>query len=247
MSFGTRLKKRREELGLKQAELGQMLGITGSAIGNYENDISSPKAEILYQVFDVLKCDANYLFQDEMKKLEVEDFSVNEKNMVKKYRTLDKYGKEMVLGVLKFEFKRCREQEKNEITAPLSVDIIYLQEPIQTASAGFGQLADDETSETIAVIRNQYTSKADYIMRVSGDSMEPKFFDGQEVLVREQPAVEPGEIGIFIIGGERFIKTYRGDYLESANPNYPNVKFDEYSKCIGKVLGVLESDWIVEE
>ena len=32
MSFGSRLKEKREELGLKQGELGKMLGVTGSAI-----------------------------------------------------------------------------------------------------------------------------------------------------------------------------------------------------------------------
>lgn len=67
MSFGSRLRDRREELGLKQSDLGRLLGITGSAIGNYENGFSSPRADILYRVFDVLQCDANYLFQDEMK------------------------------------------------------------------------------------------------------------------------------------------------------------------------------------
>lgn len=66
MSFGSRLKERREALKLKQSDLGAMLGVTGSAIGNYENGVSSPKADILYRVFDVLQCDANYLFQDEM-------------------------------------------------------------------------------------------------------------------------------------------------------------------------------------
>lgn len=83
-------------------------------------------------------------------------------------------------------------------------------------------------------------------MKVCGDSMEPIFFDGQEVLVHEQQTIELGEIGIFIIGGEQFIKTYRGDHLESANPNYPNVQFDEYSKCIGKVLGLLKNEWIAD-
>lgn len=68
MSFGSRLKQRRKDLGLKQSELGKLLGVTGSAIGNYENDFSSPKADILYKAFDILHCDANFLFQDEMKK-----------------------------------------------------------------------------------------------------------------------------------------------------------------------------------
>lgn len=67
MSFGTRLREKREELGMKQSELGKLLGVTGSAIGNYENGVSSPKADILYRVFDVLHCDANYLFQDEIR------------------------------------------------------------------------------------------------------------------------------------------------------------------------------------
>lgn len=66
MSFGSRLKERREALHLNQAELGRILSITGAAIGNYEKGISFPKADILYRVFDALKCDANYLFQDEM-------------------------------------------------------------------------------------------------------------------------------------------------------------------------------------
>lgn len=56
MSFGSRLRARREELGLKQSELGELLGVSGSAIGNYENGVSSPKADVLYQVFDVLIC-----------------------------------------------------------------------------------------------------------------------------------------------------------------------------------------------
>lgn len=67
MSFGSRLKQRRKDMGLKQSELGKLLGVTGSAIGNYENDFSSPKADILYKAFDVLHCDANFLFQDEIK------------------------------------------------------------------------------------------------------------------------------------------------------------------------------------
>ena len=77
--------------------------------------------------------------------------------------------------------------------------------------------------------------------------MEPKFYDGQEVLVKEQPTVEPGEIGIFLINGERFIKVYRGDHVESLNPQYSDRQFEEYSKCLGKVLGVLKDEWIVSE
>lgn len=94
MSFGSRLRERREALGLKQSELGKLLGITGSAIGNYENGVSSPKADVLYRVFDVLKCDANYLFQDEMS--EPED-SAWERHLIDSFRQLNEEGQEKVI------------------------------------------------------------------------------------------------------------------------------------------------------
>lgn len=96
MSFGSRLRERREELKLKQSELGKMLGVTGSAIGNYENGVSSPKADILYRVFDVLKCDANYLFQDEM---ESKNSAMPEKDiaLIKLFHNLNEEGQEKLL------------------------------------------------------------------------------------------------------------------------------------------------------
>ena len=65
MSFQTRFKEQREAIGMSRAELARRLGVTTAAIGNYETGVSTPKADILFNVFDALQCDANYLFQDE--------------------------------------------------------------------------------------------------------------------------------------------------------------------------------------
>ena len=54
MSFSMRLKQARESAGLTQLELAKKLGVTKSAIGNYENGVSSPKEAVLLQIFDVL-------------------------------------------------------------------------------------------------------------------------------------------------------------------------------------------------
>ena len=96
MSFGSRFKERREQMGFTQGELGRRLGVTGSAIGNYENEVSSPKAEILYKVFNTLECDANYLFQDEMQDLQQDIFTPEEISIIKKYRSLPPEGQETV-------------------------------------------------------------------------------------------------------------------------------------------------------
>lgn len=73
MSLGSRMKERRESLGMTQVQLADLLGVTKGAIGNYETGANSPKASIMYKVFEILKCDANYLYQDEMKELETQE------------------------------------------------------------------------------------------------------------------------------------------------------------------------------
>lgn len=114
MGFANRLKERREQLGLTQGEVALLLGITPGAVGNYENGVSTPKADILFKVFDALKCDANYLFQDEMKTLSAKDTVTpfEMEHLVKKYRELDTHGKEMVDFTLEKEYERSVTEKK---------------------------------------------------------------------------------------------------------------------------------------
>ena len=42
MSFGEQLRKRREELGMSRDTLAELLGVSRSAIGNYETCVSTP-------------------------------------------------------------------------------------------------------------------------------------------------------------------------------------------------------------
>lgn len=78
MTFGERLRIRRKELGLTRAELANMVGVTMSAIGNYELNISHPKLEILYKLFDALDTSPNYLFQNRN-----EEEKSNQSNIIK--------------------------------------------------------------------------------------------------------------------------------------------------------------------
>lgn len=64
---------------------------------------------------------------------------------------------------------------------------------------------------------------------------------GEIVLVKSQPAVDIGEIGIFIVNGGGFIKKNRGDRLISLNPEYKTLRFDKEDvlrlRVVGKVIG----------
>lgn len=125
MGLSNRLKERREQLKLTQSEVAALLGITPGAVGNYENGVSTPKADILFKVFDALKCDANYLFQDEMNKRSQEDNAtpLEMEQLVKRYRLLDKHGKEMVDFTLEKEYERSISEKKNASTIiPITVN-----------------------------------------------------------------------------------------------------------------------------
>lgn len=104
MSIGSRIKQARELAQMSRRELATAVGVTPSAISNYENDISSPKDEVLYKIINVLGVDANFIFQDEMAKPSVKSIDkiiINElmtRGLIKKdvcisAEELDKYLK----------------------------------------------------------------------------------------------------------------------------------------------------------
>lgn len=63
MGIGIKIKEARLNLGLTQEQLANLIGVKKSAVANYENDISSPREDILFKLFKVLNVDANYIFE----------------------------------------------------------------------------------------------------------------------------------------------------------------------------------------
>lgn len=76
--------------------------------------------------------------------------------------------------------------------------------------------------------------------------MEPTFHDGDDLLVEHTERLSPGEIGIFIISGEGYVKEYRLDGLHSHNPKYKTIHPSEEDevRCVGRVLGVIPDSWL---
>ncbi len=109
MGIGKRIKEARERLGLTQNELGALVGITGSAITNYEKETSHPKETIMYKLIEALEVDANYLFQDVVNIQDKKNIvSASEFEYIIKYRRLDEYGKHLVNTVIDIELDRIK-------------------------------------------------------------------------------------------------------------------------------------------
>ena len=220
-----------------------MVGVTGSAITNYEKETSHPKESVMYKLFEALKVDANYLFQDVVNvPKKNNDVTLSEFDVIKKYRKLDDLGKEIVDLLLDKEVKRTEQLKEAEESKGAYVredQIIYLPEMYSRFSAGTGQYNSDSGYEMVEVAYSPEAAQANYLITVSGDSMEPDFSNGDRVFIKSMPDIEIGEIGAWQVNGDLFIKKKGNGELISVNPNYDNIKIGEYDEvsCLGKVLG----------
>lgn len=168
-------------------------------------------------------------------------FTSNEHSLIKKYRDLDDHGKMMVDFALTEETARMK---RENLTVVETEDLIHFLAPV---SAGDGTLLDEADHKTVKVVSNTYTRRADFMVSVRGKSMEPRFFDGDLVLVQETDDIEIGEVGIWYLDGRSYIKQKGHGRLISLNEKYFDVFMEEFStcRCQGRVIGTLDPDWIV--
>ena len=129
--------------------------------------------------------------------------------------------------------------EDEKISAlPQDVKIIKLFDIAVCAGDGF-YVDDAIESESITV----EDSNADYAVRVSGDSMEPTYKNGDILLVQKTEELSNGDIGIFYIDGntmcKKYVKRGRGVSLVPENNKYEAIKITKDKDCViqGKVIG----------
>jgi SOS-response transcriptional repressor LexA len=105
-------------------------------------------------------------------------------------------------------------------------------------SAGTGLFLDSDTYEEIEVDES-VPEGADFALRISGDSMTPRYIDRQIVFIHQQEQVELGEIGIFVLNEESYCKKLGQGKLISINTQYDPIAIHEYDSftVLGKVVG----------
>ena len=229
--FGDKLKKARISAKLKQSDLAKILDTTNTTISNWENNVSKPDVDTIEYICGALNVPASYFFNTPDSVTPI--LTITEQAHIKKYRTLDEHG------------KKCERVEATRTPVIPISNIITLSEFEQPVSAGKGvYLGDGSQTITREVPNTEETRKADFILRVSGDSMEPKYSDGDRLLIKRQHDVNVGEEGIFILNNEGFVKKRETDRLVSLNPVYEDIFFrDEDSiECKGKVIGKIQID-----
>ena len=108
MAFKDRLKEARLNNGLTQEQVAERIGVAKSTFTGYEKGNSEPNMYTISQIMNVLKVDANFLWQDEMDALggNPAQLKYNEMKHMEKYRSLDDPGRSHVDTVLQWEADR---------------------------------------------------------------------------------------------------------------------------------------------
>ena len=113
---------------------------------------------------------------------------------------------------------------------------------LQPASAGTGQWLDDDAQEMTEVDESVPT-KAEFGVRIAGDSMEPRFVNGQTVWVKAAQNANNGDIVLCTLNDQGYCKKLRKDEngiaLISLNKKYapiPVQEEDEF-RIAGIVVG----------
>ncbi len=236
-TMGERIRSARENAGLYQERLAELIGVTsGRVISNWEKNIARPDADKMVRLCSVLDISPSYLLGYERSS---EYLAPEEADLLRKFRELDEHGRDLVSTVLEKEHRRAAGSAS-------AVNRRYLRIPFydSAASAGTGLYLSDVESKSIRVPLNSVTIDTDFIIPIKGDSMEPEFTDEDRVCVKAQPAVEVGEIGVFLVNGDAYIKKFEQNRLVSLNSAYSDIPLGSYDSvfCKGKVLGKLNMD-----
>ena len=239
MQYGERIRQRRGELGMSQAELAALVGVSRNTVAGWETNHSRPDLGTLPALCKALKISLSRFFGLERKR------TAEEAKVLEVFFSLEEGDRESILWQM--EALRDRRAEMREAAKPVPLPktvTLFLNE--LGAAAGFGATLGEAQGEKMVLLADRDTERADEVITVCGRSMEPTFLDGDRVLVQHTRELREGEIGIFLVDNEGYIKEYRKDGLHSHNPEYRTMTFHEGQtvRCLGRVIGKLKEEQI---
>ena len=248
VAYGELIRRQRKAKRMNQEELGALVRVGKNAVGAWEAGRSRPDVGSVPVICEALDLSLEEFFGMPEGTSENEDqkpvISPEERvTLLKRYGALDTYNRQVILrqmSVLK--------EMQDDIRRPRKVIRLFRNE--LAVSAGPGETLDTARGEEVFLFADHIPDHADEIICVNGDSMEPTYSDGDQVLIRHTSAIRPGEIGVFICGDTGYIKEFQRDGLHSHNSGYATIVFGEGEavRCIGKVLGkVRQEDWADDE
>ncbi len=194
--LGRRLTLARQMQDVSVKELQRQLKLRGVEVGyttlfRWEKGETEPQAYQLLAICDALEIsDLHAFFMGERKGEQLNDEGIK--------KLMDYRADLIATGKYAPKPKAPRQE------------IRYVEMPVSSlgASAGTGEFLSEENIALMRFPEDSVPPKADFAIRVVGDSMEPVYQDRQLVWVQICNTLLPGEVGIFVLDGQGYIKAY---------------------------------------
>ncbi|VTS97206.1 helix-turn-helix domain-containing protein [Streptococcus lutetiensis] len=213
-----KLKQKREELGLEQQELAELIGVSKQAYFKWEKGLSKPTKANIAKLEKVLKVPEGYLSEDEISSLYKQLTEPNQEKAITYVRDLVSSQKVISIAEKRSEYR------------------VY-----EKLSAGIGASVYGDLDYDVVYYNEELPH--DFASWVDGNSMEPTYQNGEVALIRETGFDYDGAVYAVVWDSQTYIKkVYReeeGLRLVSINKDYPDkfAPFDENPRVIGKIVG----------
>ena len=240
------IKLYRKASGLTQKELAKKLNVAPTAISAWEVDRNKPLMDNIEKMSEIFHIKKSELLGDTLIELsqsisqatqEAPDELLEE--LTANYTRLDLKRRERLVVASSELVKEQTDLADNII--PFRAEKLFDYEYYdQAASAGTGQYLGDVAKETIQL---PIEVDADFVIPIHGDSMEPDYHEGDLIFVELTLNLNDGDIGIFSLDGDVYIKQLlikenNKAYLHSLNSKYADIPITTNSdfRVIGEVV-----------
>jgi repressor LexA len=171
------LRKSRE--GLTQEKLADVLGVTQQAVGRWEKDLNMPDNDILVKIADFFHVSIDELLgRPQLKKGLLGNFGDDSQ-----HATAAKIARQIL-----------SDEEKKEKGTLIPV--------LGSIVAGIPITAVEDILNWEEITEQMAHCGKHFALRVKGHSMEPKFIEGDTVIVKETPCVDSGRVAVVLIDNE---------------------------------------------
>ena len=195
-SLGNIISDKRRALNLKQKDISDMLtargvNIKARAYSTWESGEHVPNAYQFMALCDILGIDdisGEFIGNDYIS--EYSELTDEARKKVNDY-IKDLHGNPA------FNINSYKEEE-----------YISLKHYLLPASAGTGHFLDSDYYEDTLYPMADVPKGTNFTIRITGDSMEPNYHNGQSAFVKITKDLKPGDIGIFVLNGDAYIKKY---------------------------------------
>lgn len=252
MSIIERLELEMDRKSLKYTDLADLLKINKSVISNWRSRKTDPPAKYIVLICEFLGVSLSFLLSGK----ETDDFNNTSTRELIILESISESNLEKVVSYAEFlNYQESKEVEcletKNSILRKK-----HLQEDFPGKNKEVNHIGDTAAGNAIEAVEGVYfdekvkvkNKKADFVLTVRGDSMEPKIMDGSLLEVQVTSQVDNGEIAVVKYDGDvtcKKIYTYADRIeLHSINKKYSPIiiKLSEYDlendtfKVLGRAL-----------